>query len=70
MKKKLTVDDTKLKGEYMHLLMEKGMYIKMVMKLYELGSKVHWEPELLRKIKPMLDDVREQIMTKGKPSQA
>jgi hypothetical protein len=63
------MDDKKLKGEWMHLLLEKDMYKKMIINLSELGNKVNWEPETLRKIKPMIDEVREQLTSKGKSSQ-
>jgi hypothetical protein len=49
----------------MHLLCEKELYGNMVKNVYQIGGNVDWEPELLRKIKPLIDLTKEQLVSRG-----
>ena len=44
---------------------EKEVYGGMIKQIYQLGQNVDWQPELLQKIKPLIDSTREQLAHKG-----
>jgi hypothetical protein len=44
---------------------EKELYGGMLKQIYLLGHNVGWQPELLQKIKPLIDSTREQLAHKS-----